>query len=42
LDTSSSECVCNNQLVLNGDIDIYDNADELNRWLQSIELFMYN
>lgn len=41
LDTTSSECVCNNQLVLNGDIDIYDNTDELNRWLQSIELFMY-
>lgn len=41
LDKTSSECVCDNQLVLNGNVDIYDNTDELNRWIASIEEFIY-
>ncbi len=40
LDIKSSDCVCNNQLVLNGNIDIYENNYELNNWISSIEEFL--
>ncbi len=36
LDIKSPDCVCSNQLVLNGNIDIFDKTDELNKWLISI------
>jgi deoxyadenosine/deoxycytidine kinase len=42
LDKSSSECVCNSQFELDGNIDIYENHHILNEWILSIEKFIYN
>jgi deoxyadenosine/deoxycytidine kinase len=41
LDKSSSECVCKDQLVLDGNNNIYENEDVLNEWINSIEKFIY-
>jgi deoxyadenosine/deoxycytidine kinase len=41
LDLNSLDCVCNNQLVLNGNIDIYENISELKNWIQQIENFIH-
>jgi deoxyadenosine/deoxycytidine kinase len=40
LDMSSSECVCNNQLVLDGNIDIYENKKQLENWISDIDKFI--
>ena len=40
LDISSSECVCNNQLVLDGNIDIYENKKQLEIWSSDIDKFI--
>jgi deoxyadenosine/deoxycytidine kinase len=42
LDKSSPDCVCNSQLVLDGNVDIYENDHILNEWISSIENFIYN
>jgi deoxyadenosine/deoxycytidine kinase len=42
LDKSLPECVCESQLVLDGNIDIYENIDILNEWITNIEQFIYN
>jgi hypothetical protein len=42
LDKSLPECVCESQLVLDGNIDIYENTDILNEWITTIEQFIYN
>lgn len=42
LDKSSSECVCNSQLILDGNTDIYQNTEILNNWISSIDKFIYN
>jgi deoxyadenosine/deoxycytidine kinase len=42
LDKSSSECVCDCQFELDGNIDIYENKHILNEWISSIEKFIYN
>lgn len=42
LDKSLPECVCNNQLILDGNIDIYENKSVLNKWISSVESFIYN
>jgi deoxyadenosine/deoxycytidine kinase len=41
LDKSCSECVCNEQLVLDGNNNIYENEDILKEWINSIEKFIY-
>jgi deoxyadenosine/deoxycytidine kinase len=41
LNKSSSECVCKDQLVLDGNNNIYENEDVLNEWINSIEKFIY-
>jgi deoxyadenosine/deoxycytidine kinase len=41
LDTSSSDCVCKNQLILNGNLDIYENQDILDDWIDSIQEFIF-
>jgi len=41
LDNTSSECVCKDQLVLDGNNNIYENEDVLNEWINSIEKFIY-
>lgn len=40
LDMSSSECVCKNQLVLDGNIDIYENKKQLEIWSSDIDKFI--
>ena len=40
LDISSSECVCKNQLVLDGNIDIYENKKQLEIWSSDIDKFI--
>jgi deoxyadenosine/deoxycytidine kinase len=42
LNQSSSECVCNAQLVINGNDDIHENKSLLNEWMASVEHFIYN
>ena len=42
LDKSLPHCVCNSQLVLDGNVDIYENRHILNEWISSIENFIYN
>ena len=40
LDKSSNECVCDEQLVLDGNIDIYENKRQLDNWIQEINDFV--
>lgn len=40
LDKSSHECVCQNQLILDGCIDIYENKNVLSDWINEIEKFI--
>ena len=42
LDKTSSDCVCNNQLLLNGNIDIYENKSQLDEWISEIDKFIKN
>ena len=40
LDTTSADCVCENQLVLDGNCDIYKNKHILDEWIASIEHYI--
>jgi len=40
LDTDSDDCVCMDQIVLDGNHDIYENKLILNKWISDIELFI--
>jgi deoxyadenosine/deoxycytidine kinase len=42
LDKSLPDCVCKNQLILEGNEDIYENGHILNEWISSIEKFIYS
>ena len=42
LDISSGECVCQKQLVLDGNIDIYENKNQLQEWIADIDCFVKN
>jgi deoxyadenosine/deoxycytidine kinase len=42
LDVNSEDCVCKNQLVLNGNIDMYENKEQINEWIEQINTFIYN
>jgi deoxyadenosine/deoxycytidine kinase len=42
LDTSTNHCVCHHQLVLDGNIDIYENEKQLNEWINDIHQFITN
>lgn len=37
LDIESCECVCKSQLLLDGNIDIYQNKDILDKWINKID-----
>jgi deoxyadenosine/deoxycytidine kinase len=37
LDVSLVDCVCKEQLVLNGNIDIYENKEQLSEWIEKIK-----
>jgi len=40
LDTQSEECVCKNQLILNGNVDIYKDTNQLENWINDIDTFI--
>jgi deoxyadenosine/deoxycytidine kinase len=40
LDITLDSCVCTNQLVLNGNVDIYQNKEQSNLWLEQINEFL--
>jgi deoxyadenosine/deoxycytidine kinase len=42
LDVSLTDCVCKEQLVLNGNIDIYENKEQLSEWIEKINTFIHN
>jgi deoxyadenosine/deoxycytidine kinase len=42
LDVSSLDCVCKEQLVLNGNVDIYENKEQLSEWIERINTFIHN
>jgi deoxyadenosine/deoxycytidine kinase len=42
LDKSLPDCVCESQLILDGNNDIYENNSILNDWILTIEQFIYN
>lgn len=41
LDTIKKDCFCNDQLVLNGCVDIYKNQDQLDIWINQIDEFIH-
>ena len=42
LDTSNLDCICRDQLILNGNIDIYENKNQFDEWIQEIDAFIKN
>ena len=40
LDKSINNCVCNEQLILDGNIDIYENKTQVDEWIQEIEQYI--
>ena len=42
LDVSLTDCICKEQLVLNGNIDINKNKEQLTEWIQQVNTFIYN
>ena len=40
LDRTSSNCICQEQFVLDGNIDIYQNDNQLDHWIKEIEKFI--
>ena len=40
LDIQAEECVCRDQLILNGNIDIYENTTQLETWIKDIDTFI--
>ena len=40
LDLSAKECVCGNQIILDGNIDIYENKAQLDDWVYDIGVFI--
>ena len=42
LDTNSEDCICKEQLILNGNVDIYENKEQINEWIDQINMFIHN
>jgi len=42
LDKENQDCVCLNQLILDGNVDIYENENQVNEWINEIEKFTRN
>ena len=40
LDKSRDSCVCKEQLILDGNIDIYENKTKVKKWIQEIEQYI--
>jgi hypothetical protein len=37
----STKCICKDQLLLNGQINIYENKEALEEWLEQIDVFIH-
>ena len=42
LDKSLNDCVCNEQLILDGNIDIYENDTQIEKWIREIDGFVHS
>jgi deoxyadenosine/deoxycytidine kinase len=42
LDKQNLECVCLDQLILDGNVDIYENRNQINEWINEIDKFTRN
>ena len=42
LNKDSADCICNDQLVLDGNVDIYDNKEQVKEWIDQIDNFIGN
>ena len=42
LDKENQNCVCLDQLILDGNVDIYENENQVNEWINEIEKFTRN
>jgi deoxyadenosine/deoxycytidine kinase len=42
LDTSYPDCICQEQLILDGNVDIYENQNQLKEWISDIDRFIKN
>jgi deoxyadenosine/deoxycytidine kinase len=42
LDKFSNDCVCKDQLILDGNIDIYENEKQIEEWIREIDGFIKN
>jgi len=42
LDKQNLDCVCLDQLILDGNIDIYENKNQVNEWVNEIDKFTRN
>ena len=42
LDKENQNCVCLDQLILDGNVDIYENENQVNEWINEIENFTRN
>ena len=40
LDPKLIDCACKDQLILDGNIDIYENVNQLDKWIQEIEKYI--
>ena len=40
LDIKSEECICNDQLILDGNNDIYKNKNQLEEWIDTIDKYI--
>jgi deoxyadenosine/deoxycytidine kinase len=40
LDKTTNSCVCKEQLILDGNIDIYENKTQVKKWIQEIEQYI--
>ena len=40
LDKTIDSCVCDEQLILDGNIDIYENKTQVDKWIQEIEQYI--
>ena len=40
LDINLADCVCSDQLILDGNVDIDQNTDQLEKWINEIECFI--
>jgi len=42
LDKNLKDCVCETQLILDGNVNIYENTKQLDRWIEEITKFIQN